>query len=261
MARVKVAALLIVGAVFCAGCSFFFDFNAYASLDKPPTPTAADYEGAAGLQRLAADLESPAVVAQLAANPTTVDEIKAYLSTTYLSTPLATADQQTAAVLYCDLTLKTTSGDDLVNNVVTTIMSTPQTGNIADLIKSIIPASVLADTTGATFKAMVQGLLDASAVYEELGTDIATYGATPGLNLGDLAQKAAVAYTMRVIVDAVVSQGPPSTDAEAEDEMFKLVTGDPTNTVSGVTVSSDPLNPLPGWLQNIFNAAGVPAPV
>ncbi len=262
MARIKVAALLVITLLACAACSAFFDFNAFASLDTPKKPVLADFQGVGGLANLSADLGSPAVVAQLAADTTLVGQIKSYLETTYLSGPLTTPDQQTAAALYSDLSLATTSGDVLVNNVVTTIMSSAPTGDIASIIDSIIPASVLADATGTAFTNMVQGLLDANDAYTLLGDSLPTYGPPPGMNLGDVAQKAAVACLMRVIVNAVIPAASPSTQAGAIADMFMLVTKDPATplSVSAVTLSTDPLNPMPTFLLNIFNAAGAPLP-
>jgi hypothetical protein len=264
MARIKVAATLLITLLACAGCSAFFDFNAFASLDTPSKPVLADYQGVNGLSNLSADLSSPAVVAQLSADPALVAEIKAYLESKYLSGPLTSPDQQTAAALYSDLSLATTSGDTLVNNVVTTIMSTASTGKtITAIITSIIPASVLADKTGAAFTAMIQGLLDANDAYILLGNSIPTYGPPPGANLGDIAQKAAVACMMRAVVDAVIQVAVPKTQAEAVAEMFQLVTNDPTTPapVSTLKLTTDPFNPMPSALLNIFNAAGAPLPV
>jgi hypothetical protein len=262
MARMKVAALLVVTLLACAACSAFFDFNAFGSLDTPSAPVLSDYQGLGGLAKLAADLDSPAVVAQLSADPDLVAQIKVQLKSKYLAGSLDSPDKQTAAALYADLSLATTSGDILVNNVVTTIMSTATSGSIAYIISSIIPASVLADATGAAFQAMVQGLLDANDAYKLLGNSLPAYGAPPGMNLGDIAQKAAVACMMRAVVDAVVPVASPSTQAEAIAEMFRLVTNDPTTppAVSAVTLSADPLKPLPPYLLNIFNAAGAPLP-
>jgi hypothetical protein len=192
-----------------------------------------------------------------------VAQIKSYLETKYLSGPLTSPDQQTAAALYSDLSLATTSGDTFVNNVVTTIMSAPPTGKkISSIITSIIPASVLADTTGTAFKNMVQGLLDANDKYTLFGNSLPTYGPPPGVNLGDIAQKAAVACMMRAVVDAVTTVASPANEAEAVAEMFKLVTNDPTtpSLVSNLQLSTDPLNPMPPALLNIFNAAGTPLP-
>jgi hypothetical protein len=262
MARIKVAALLVVTLLACAACSAFFDFNAFGSLDTAPKPVLADYKNLGGLAKLAADLASPAVVARLSADHDLVDQIKVYLESTYLAGPLDSPDKQTAAALYADLSLATTSGDILVNTVVTTIMSTAPTGSIASIITSIIPASVLADASGAAFQAMVQGLLDANDKYILLGNSLPAHGAPPGMNLGDIAQKAAVACMMRAVVDAVIPAASPSTQAQAIAEMFKLVTNDPTTppAVSAVNLSTDPLKPMPPYLLNIFTAAGAPLP-
>jgi hypothetical protein len=257
MAGVKLSALLIIAGVLCAGCSLFYS-NVFAGLDTPPAPKASDYEGPNGLTRLGADLDSPAVVALLTADPTTVQEIQDFLGGHYnLGAPATVADQ-TAAALSADLRLKTTGGDVLVNNVVTTIMSSPSSWDIAPIIKSVIPASVLADSTGGDFSKMVDALVLADATYQALGTSIGTYGAPAGMNLGDVAQKAAVAYLMVAVVNAVESAGPYN-QAAAEAQMFDLVTGQP-NSIGAVTLASDPFSPMPAALKSIFDAAGAPYP-
>lgn len=252
--RSGIAALLVVPLFVLAGCAALFEFNAFAALDLPPAPKVADYEGVAGLARLASDLDSAAVVAELSKDPSTVQEIKDYLSQTYLSGPLTTPDQQTAAILYADLSLKTTSGDQLVNNVVTSLLTTSMSGNLKTIIGSIIPADVAGDVTA--FAAMVNGLLDANAAYQMLGDSIPP--APPGMNMGDVAQKAAVAYMMRSVVDAARSL-PLATDAEAIAELFKLVEDDPACQITGITMT-DPYAGNPAFLVNLFDAAGAPYP-
>jgi hypothetical protein len=263
LSSLKTTALLVFPLFLLAGCSAFFGFNAFAALDKPAPPKLSDYQGgSSGLARLASDLSSPAVVAQLKADPATTLAIESYLDTTYgittVSTtgPLTTPDQQNAAVLFGDLYLKTTSGDQLVNNIVSSVMTITQTGNISSLISSIIPADVAGDET--KFTAMVSGLLTANVAYLAFGASIPGYGVPPGMNLGDVAQKAAVAYMMQKIVDSIT----PSivgTTAAAIHEMFLLVNNDPTNQISGINVP-DPFTPLDVNLKHIFDAAGAPYP-
>jgi hypothetical protein len=258
MAGVKLSALLIIAGMLCAGCSLFYS-NVFAGLDKPPAPKASDYEGPNGLTKLGADLDSPDVVALLTADPTTVAQIQAYLDTQYsLGVQPANADAQTAAALSADLGLKTTQGDVLVNNIVTTIMSNPS-GDISSLIKAVTPASVLADSTGGDFATMVDGLLDAWTLYDRLGASIGTpLGAPPGMNLGDVAQKAAAAYMMYAVVVITLEAAPYSyTQVEAETQMFDVATDQP-NSISAVTV--DPFSSMPQSLKNIFDAAGLPYP-
>ena len=259
MSSLKTTALLVFPLFLLAGCSAFFGFNAFTSLDKPAPPKLSDYEGgSSGLARLAADLSSPAVVAQLKADPTTTHAVEDYLDSTYGITtgPLTTPDQQNAAVLYGDLYLKTTSGDQLVNNIVASVMTSTQTGNISSLISSIIPAEVAADET--KFAAMISGLLSANVAYLAFGASIPAYGVPPGMNLGDTAQKAAVAYLMQAIVDSITPSVVGTTPA-AIHEMFLLVNNDPANLISGVSVT-DPFTPLDVRLKNIFDAAGAPYP-
>lgn len=259
MSNLKTTALLVFPLFLLAGCSAFFGFNAFASLDNPAPPKLSDYQGgSSGLARLASDLSSPAVVALLKADPATTQALELYLDTTYNVTagPLTTPDQQNAAVLYGDLYLKTSSGDQLVNNIVASVITTTQTGNISSLVSSIIPAEVAGDET--KFTAMVKGLLYANAAYLRFGASIPALGVPPGMNMGDVAQKAAVAYLMQAIVDSIT----PSvvvTTASAIHEMFLLVNNDPTNQISGTNVA-DPFNPLDVNLKLIFDAAGAPYP-
>ena len=122
MAPLKVTALLIAPLILLAGCSAFFGFNAFSSLDKPPPPNLSDYTGAGGLSKLASDLTSKAVVAAMASDPAMVQQLETYLQGVYTG---GGPDAQQAAVLYADVNLKTTSGADLVNNVVAALITIP----------------------------------------------------------------------------------------------------------------------------------------
>jgi len=255
----KATALLVIPLFLLAGCSAFFGFNAFKSLDEPSAPKLSDYQGGSGgLAKLASDLGSPAVVAQLKADPTTTRALESYLETTYQVTtgPLDTPDKESAAMLYGDLYLKTTSGDELVNNIVAAVMTSTQAGNISSLISSIIPADVAGNETG--FTAMMVGLLQANKAYQALGSETPPYSVPPGMTMGDVAQKAAVAYLMQAVVNAITPSVVPTT-ADAIHEMYLLVNNDPTNQISGVSVA-DPFNPLNPPLTNIFDAAGAPHP-
>jgi hypothetical protein len=76
--------------------------------------------------------------------------------------------------------------------------------------------------------------------------------------MGDVAQKAAVAYLMQKVFDRV-----HLVDAGTEiAEMFALVNNQANNIANLNTIPADPLNPLSAvpWLKNIFDAAGAPYP-
>ena len=171
MSRVKASALAITVALALAGCAQLFEFNLFAGVDNPPVPTAADYSGAGGLDELSDDLNSPATVDALAADPALVQQIQDDLWNTYLGDGggVENEEDSEAAILYADLALKTTEGEALVNNVVGALLdgSLSGTSNIGDLLAAIIPPEALASE--AIFTDMVAALLAANLAYEQLG--------------------------------------------------------------------------------------------
>jgi hypothetical protein len=254
MARTRAFLLITVVLFSLSTCKALFDFNAFSSLDKASVPDPARYQGVGGLSNLQNDLSSPAVVAALSGDPATVAAILSNLDTTYHVTtgPLTTPEQQTAAILYAQLALATTSGDVLINNIIASVL-TNAPGNLASIMQSIVPADVAADLT--KFTAMMNGLLTANAAYQVLGASVPP--APPGMNIGDVAQKAAVAYLMeRVYAAVVITVGAPN----AMTEMFALLNNQPNSISSITTTPANPLNPLPGWLKNLFDAAGAQYP-
>jgi hypothetical protein len=251
MTSLKVTALLVAPLILLAGCSAFFGFNAFSAVDKPPVPKLSDYTGAGGLSKLASDLTSKAVVAAMASDPTMVQQLETYLQGVYTG---GGPNAQQAAALYADVNLKTTLGEDLVNNVVAALMTTPPTGNIASVLQSLLPPGATADP--ATFSAMVIGLLNAEAAYIVLGNS--TPLPPPGVNMGDVAQKAAVALMMVTVITAVEAFPPGYTQAAAISQMYLLATNQ-ANGISGVSVP-DPYASNPAWLVNIFAAAGATYP-
>ncbi|MGA2640435.1 MAG: hypothetical protein ABSG21_05970 [Spirochaetia bacterium] len=261
MARTRAFALFAAVLLALSGCSAFFDFNAFSSLDKASVPDPSRYQGASGLANLQKDLASPSVVSALKSSYATSQQILTNLESSYSvhSGPLSSPDQKTAAILYADLALASTSGDILANNIVASAMSTSQTGNIASLINSVIPSDVIGDPT--KFTNMISGLLDANVVYLNLGSHLGTPPQpVPGMNMGDTAQKAAVAYMVNTIVNAVMTQA-TLTQPQAISQMYLLVNNDPT-TLPAVSAASitDPFTPLDPNLKAIFDAAGAPYP-
>jgi len=259
LARTKASVLFVAVLLALSGCSAFFDFNAFSSLDKPAAPDPSRYQGTGGLANLQNDLGSPALVNALKNDPATSQQILVDLEGAYTVHlgALDSPDKKTAAILYADLALASTSGDILTNNVVASVMTSGQTGNIYALIGSIIPADVASDPT--KFSNMVLGLLDANVVYLNLGSHLGTPPtAVPGMNMGDVAQKAAVAFLMDAIVSAVENQALLA-EGPAIAQMFALVNNQ-ANTIRGVSIASNPLLPLDIRLRNIFDAAGAPYP-
>lgn len=268
MARIRtftlLAAILATVVVAISGCDAFFNFNAFSSLDKPSVPDPSRYQGASGLANLQADLSSPAVVDALKGSPSTVATILTNLNTdngNFLATPPSTASGQIAAILYSDLALKATSGDELVNNIVAAVMTTT-TGNLQSLLASIIPAAVAADPV--KFADMVNGLLAANVAYDSFGRSLAVLPAPSGMNMGDTAQKAAVAWLMYCVDQAVIAVPyPPPADT---DQLFLLMNNQPNGIGTLSTTPPNPFSPMSnagltaGSLKRIFDAAGAPYP-
>jgi hypothetical protein len=256
MAGTKYLVLFVAVLLALSGCSAFFDFNAFSSLDKPAAPDPSRYTGASGLANLQNDLNSQAVVNALKNDPADVTKILGNLNSSYnvLAGGYTTPDQQTAAILYSDLALKSTSGDILVNNIVANVM-TQAPGNLQSVLSSIVPPDVAADFT--KFSNMVNGLLTAETVYINIGNS--TPLPVPGMNMGDIAQKAAVSCLMKAVFDAAT----PGAGAGNEiTQLFAMVNNQP-NSVSGANVADPFASSMTGvpWLKNIFDAAGAPYPV
>ncbi len=175
MSRVKALALAMALPLVLAGCAWMFEFNLFDALDNPPTPTAADYLGSSGLDRLDEDLDSPAVVDAITSTAGLVDTILSNIATEFLGgdppTSCSGPDAPQAAILYADLALKTSEGEELVNNIAAVVLDLQNqisgTSTVAEILAAIIPPEALASE--ATFTAMVEALLAANNVYLLLG--------------------------------------------------------------------------------------------
>jgi hypothetical protein len=279
MARTTLSMLLLLPLLALAGCSDFFNFNVYSTFDTVAAPSADKYEGSGGLAALATDLSSPAVVEALKNDPTTTAAIESYLVTTYLSGAVTSSDQQQAVILYADLNLKTTEGESFVNNIVTTVMGGVTTGtSIHDLLDAVLPADAKSDP--AVFSAMITALRNSNTQYLKLGAGITDVnsngtievgeGVPAGTNMGDVAQKAAVAFAIEDCFQeiSIALTGTPS-DATVITQMYLLAT-DPTAanaaaqalTPDPYTAGSDAYVTVPTLkkIQNIFDCAGLALP-
>jgi hypothetical protein len=266
MSRVKTPALAMIVLFTLAGCAWMFEVNVFGALDNPPTPTAADYQGADGHDKLAEDLNSPARV-QALVDSGIVDDIAAELLASIGGTVDGDEDAQ-AAILYADLALKTTEGEEFVNNIADAVLGGTVDGSssVKVILEGIIPPEAYASE--ATFTDMVEALLAANDAYEQLGLyvdGIVTDGIhendlPPGCEPGDLSQKAIVAYTMRVMVEAVISGlGLAGTQEEKEAaaiaQLFLVGTGGAYDPGMD-TVDPDIYTGTDMWIIALLDAAG-----
>ena len=280
MSRARSVVFLILPLVFLAGCSAFFDFNLYRDLglDTTAAPRASDYAGAGGLDQLAEDLSSPAVIEALKADPAAKADLVSFLDGIMNGDgTVDSPEEQQAAILLADLELKTTNGEEFVNNIVTVLMAPFDPGvKIEDLLRSIIPAEVANDRP--KFTAMIAGLISANEAYFALGHSIdnsptpdgivdADKSLPPGVNAGDIAQKAAIAFLANaIVVEVDEANAPAASDVpDAINQMYNLLY-DQASLGSGVTAGMtmpDPFGtttPELYAMEALYNAAGMTVP-
>lgn len=275
MSKMKPAAIALVASAFLFSCSQLFDFNLFKDLDPVPAPNAADYEGSEGLDQLDDDLDSPAVVDALADDPDTVAAIEDMLEEDYLNDGVSGEEDQQAAIVYADLNLETSGGDELVNNIVATVLGgiDPATQTMVDLLKQIVPPEAAGNRDA--FCAMLLAFLDAHYAYQLLGNSIvdvngdgvisAGEGVPAAANMGDVAQKAVVSYILDQIITQIVTAYPALTQADAALQLFLLLY-EPTSpelVITDLPAPDDPFAADPAasglmYLKNIFDAAGLP---
>jgi hypothetical protein len=245
MSGVKTLALAVALLFALAGCAWMFEFNLFGGLDNPPAPTAADYQGSDGLDRLDEDLDSPSIIDAM--TPAVVAEIEQDLWDSYLDDGVSGEDDQRAAILYADLALKTSEGEELVNNLAQVMLEVTIDENttVAEILADIIPPEARADP--AVFAAMINAFLTANDAYLLLGDWVdgltadgsAENDLPPGSLPGDVAQKALVAYTMTVTVAAVIPVSVPATEAQAIAELFTVANGGASPATS---ITPDPFD-------------------
>ena len=252
------ASLVAVFLLLLGGCSAF-QGNLFQGLARRQAPDAADYQGPGGMDRLASDLSSPGIVAALKNDPDAAGSIAVYLQTFLSTPPLTEPEQREAAALYGDLCLLSSSGDELVNNAVTLALGGVGGASTANaILQGLVPPAILRDATA--FAAMMEGLLAAEEAYALYGASIPP--APPAINAGDTAQKAAIAWTMRVVMNALegslaLSDSPPDRSV-VEMQLFELLNDRPSG-IAGVIIPN-PFASSPAWLSSIFTAAGVTLP-
>jgi hypothetical protein len=251
MARVRLQALFGASILLFASCSGLFNSNLFGSMDHLPTPSASRYSGPDWLDLLAEDLASKAFIRALVANPSVVDDIEALLISQIGGT-VDFGDDQQAVTLLADLYLRTTGGEQFVNafsGELIALMSSAATSTLvlSTTLTEYAPTEARAGPTA--FAAFVQGLLDSNDGYLSLGrgiTDTNSSGmldsgdVATGVNVGDAAGKAIVAFTIRLAVEDVKAlHGGGATDADAIGEMYNLLTGSAASAgVDTLTVNS-----------------------
>ncbi len=239
----------LVLVLLLSGCAEMFEFNLFAGLDYVALPTLSeleDMEEEEALDLLEESLDSPGYVEELVDDEAALADVQQFLddSKGTASTP---AEQRFTA-LSADLALKTTGGDELVNNVGSLI---DDFGTIADdpenflgsFLESVVPEEMMSDQT--KFNEMLAGFQSAWTDYDQLGANL-DGDLPPEVNTGDVAQKALFAY---VINEALTNLYPPP---GGEEILWGIVQGG-TPPVGGTF--TDPTDNTS--VSNLMDASGV----
>lgn len=277
--------LCIILFVF-SGCKAFYEFNLFEGLDYVKMPSAEELNEkppAEGLAYLEENLASDSFIDKLAEDQEAQDAVIAYLEDIYQA-PAADVEpeeQVTAAVLAADVQLGVNGSDELVDNVfnaITAVQAMADGGDSAadqaamqEIIESIIPVSVTElppDEQEAAFSNIIEGLLAASDIYEELGNNLVVDPADPEADLinedvtGGVLMNAAVAEVVDTFVTSMLEPA-YQTPAEAAGVLWDVyqaaLNEEDPSTVTGINTSGTIDIALEDmtYLQNIAFATGI----
>ncbi|MQY76200.1 MAG: hypothetical protein GH155_01045 [Spirochaeta sp.] len=239
------------------GCAELFEFNLFRALDPIKMPDAAmlsemeSEEGVSGvLDYLEAELGSPSFIEKLDEEPGSYDAIEDYL----IDHKGNSEDGQKATLLLADLYLKTSGGEEFVNNSITAAINGDFDGltgqNAADFLEGFL-SGLIPDSALSSFSAFTDFLDALSAANQEYHDFAASLdlvapvdepdNVPDNVNLGDVVQKA-------IITQVVVEARSVVSDAD----LYTIAQG---GNVTAGDFNSNPLEDLD--LKLIMNAAGI----
>lgn len=233
-------------AVLLVGCANIYESNLYKNFDGPPSAS----ELANGSAEDIADAaESPQFFDELKDDPAAKEAIQNRLQEIYNDENASDSDRRTAAIVSGDIEMETTTGGEIVNNVVDVILEESD-GEFSDpgtFIRNTFPESVRNDPV--VLKAQIESFRTAADAYYAYGDGLTAEGVPEGANSGEIAQRATVA----ILMDTLAGQA-GGTDALVNDiqsDSFPQPPySDPTVTALGTEESPEPL-------RNILDVAGL----
>ena len=189
----------LVLVLMLSGCAEMFEFNLFAGLDYVSLPTFAeleDMEDEEAAELLEESLDSPGYVEELVDDPEALADVQQYLDEN--KGTASTPTEQRFTALSADLALKTTGGDEVVNNVGSLIddfgtIADDPTNFLGSFLQSVVPEEMMTDQ--AKFYDMLAGFQSAWTDYDQLGSNL-DGDLPPEVNAGDVAQKALFAYVV-----------------------------------------------------------------
>jgi len=264
----KLNYLIIAGLLLLAGCAEFYTFNLFDGMDPVPLPdvpaAGTDLKPTTQLTDLQSSLKSDSFIETLKDEPdqATLTAINSYLEDIFTGGN-AGADEidiQNAAILYADLNLGVTGGDEVINNLLLVIgdiagggtTSTMDENAVQTILGSIVPPDI---DTPEEFTAMINGMLAASAAYQALSNNI---NPDQTMNSGEITGGVVMNCVVTGMIDLFVNTilVPEADPGEVLYQIFIGNTASISAQLSGNTISGNPLDSM-AYANDIALAAGL----
>ncbi len=247
MKKTAVLGILLAALVLIlSGCEELFTFNLFDGLEQVNAARTVEdirkKSASEGLEELDDLMDSDNFVDSLAEDDTSKTGLLEYLDEIASDTATETEDKQTALILSADIEIKTSGGDDLVNNVAE-LLTNPSVleegGDPEQIFTALVPEEV---ESTEDMTAMLLGFMDAADTYEALGVTLDPNNPdslVADINLGDVAQTALISSIVNAAVSDIAGETGSSPE-EAAGELAKLIMGDDSANV----IFSDTFDPL-----------------
>lgn len=273
--KLLLGALLILGFIGCEDISQIFEFNLVEGLEYVPVPTAAELgsmETGEALQSLDQEFESDTFFDRLSTPEAQAqkDELSTYLTDVRTSETATTEQKQQAQILYADLHMKTTGGDEFVNNVTAVaddlvsgemFQSSDPGAEIQTLFTDLIPLDIQETTDPEVKKeqisAMLNGLIEADTAYQEFGDTLAASEAPEDTNMGAVAQNALVSFIVAGVADGMLTEEEKADPGAAMYDLLYPAEGGESIVDRADTFDTTALDFTAGSTSAILDEAGL----
>lgn len=243
MRKLKLIFIPLLVAILFIGCAEMFEFSLFDGVDPTPIPDPTAMETTEALAELEESFESPTLFRELEQNVEKKEELSNYLKDVWTDATAEPEEQQKAQILYADLQLQTTGGDEFVNNVTGVLeglatgemFSEPAEGEpIQETVKDIFTPLIPGDVEDpAAVADMLDALILANDAYTDFGNSLVTTETPPeGTNMGEVAQSALVTFIVGSVAENILT---PEEQAGETDESPGEIIYDLIFTEEGAT--------------------------
>jgi hypothetical protein len=242
-ATILLSVLVLLFSLFMVSCEAMFTTNIFGKLTHP-TPSVADMQSKTPSE-MQDYVSSAQNIKQLADDPSLKAAALANMAGVY-GGGTTTADQQTAAIVAADISIKTVpdalglSGSVLSALTSGSTLSSGSATDVASFIKNVLPPDIKGSVApGAampsSFSDMINAYLQANSAYQALGTGVGSDGGyAPGLNLSS-SEKADIA--VNAVIAGLIASVAPTGPSPVADALWSALI-DPTNAASFIGTST-----------------------